>query len=208
VNQEVDIQRGAEQLLGQALYFLLSGSIAAAGARPRFVGLANRSTSQHRDSVGQVLGGSISATPVKASTQTRSSKRGVPRSRAAVCAGVRYCEASIGGPEPPTGIAREQVDIHKCGVVEHVVDGIVDPALRLLSPTTKLLTELVRVKSFSWIVPALSSACMPEPPPPNRPATWPSDETSRLASLISDIRPDAPCGVAPCHQFVARFTRR
>lgn len=66
MNQEVDIQRGAEQLLGQALYFLLSGSIAAAGARPRFVGLANRSTSQHRDSVGQVLGGSISATPVKA----------------------------------------------------------------------------------------------------------------------------------------------
>ena len=66
MNQEVDIQRGAEQLLGQALYFLLSGSIAAAGARPRFVGLANRSTSQHRVSVGQVLGGSISAAPVKA----------------------------------------------------------------------------------------------------------------------------------------------
>lgn len=66
MNQEVDIQRGAEQLLGQALCFLLSGSIPAAGARPRLAGLANRSTSQDHDSVGQVLGGSTSAAPVKA----------------------------------------------------------------------------------------------------------------------------------------------
>ena len=45
--------------------------------------------------------------------------------------------------------------------------------------------------------PAFRRPLMPAPPLPKRPAMLPSEETSRLAPLMSDNRPDAPDGVAP-----------
>lgn len=45
--------------------------------------------------------------------------------------------------------------------------------------------------------PVSRSAFTPVPPPLNNPARFPSAPASRLAPLISDIRPVAPWGVAP-----------